>query len=132
MVETGCEFEGSWKVPTRDFIPAPAVSVSARKIAAELWKFASMTGGSWWRYGLFHQLGLKIATFSVAATLQIELVEDRNRIKELEAERRFSRMKLDEERALWIRRERQKMSVIVDRLKQHTIRKKRISKAGYS
>ncbi|KAL2472954.1 uncharacterized protein Fot_48690 [Forsythia ovata] len=47
------------RVPTRDFIPVPTVSVSARKIAAGLWKFASTTGGSRWRYGLFHQLGLK-------------------------------------------------------------------------
>ncbi|KAL2495390.1 hypothetical protein Fot_39147 [Forsythia ovata] len=146
------------RVPTRDFIPAPVVSVSARKIAAGLWQIASTAGGARWRYGLFHRLGLKFnsletpkyvamegatkwecgylkvhtATFSVAATLQVELVEARNRIKELEAERRFSRMKLesltrklDEGRALWIRRERQKMSVIVDHLKQHTIREKR-------
>ncbi|KAL2475636.1 hypothetical protein Adt_36372 [Abeliophyllum distichum] len=146
------------RVPTRDFIPAPAASVSARKIAAILWQFASTTGGARWRYGLFHRLGLKfnsletpkyaategatkwecgylkvqIATLSVAATLQVELVEARNRIKELETERRFSRMKLEsftrklnEERAPWIRQEHQKMSVMVDHLKQHTIREKR-------
>ncbi|KAL2488464.1 hypothetical protein Fot_41756 [Forsythia ovata] len=50
----------------------------------------------------------------------------------LEAERQFSKIKLesftrklDEERASWIRQERQKMSVIVDHLKQPTIREKR-------
>lgn len=49
-----------WKFHDRDFIPAAAVSVSARKIAAGLWQFASTAGGARWRYGLFHQLGCEV------------------------------------------------------------------------
>ncbi|XP_022841943.1 uncharacterized protein LOC111365634 [Olea europaea var. sylvestris] len=75
---------------------------------------------------------VQIATFSVASALQVELVEARNRIKELEAKRMFSRMKLesftrklDEERASWIRREHQKMSAIIKHLKESTIMERR-------
>lgn len=69
---------------------------------------------------------------SVASALQVELVRVRNRMKELETERRFFKKKfklllsrLSEEKASWMKKEQKKVNAVVDKLTDELKRERR-------